>query len=90
VINEHDIKDMCIPMEQWQRKSSNQKQVGGDHYIKNNPIQPWDFIIANDIGYLDGTAIKYIARWRYKNGIEDLKKAIHFIEKLIESEEQKK
>jgi len=64
---------------------ANAKQYGGNHY-KNKKIEPWDYITANNIGYLDGTAIKYLSRWKEKNGIEDLRKAIHFIEKLIEVE----
>ncbi|HWF62922.1 MAG TPA: DUF3310 domain-containing protein [Nitrospira sp.] len=65
--------------------SANDEQVGGDHY-RSKPIQPWDFIIANGIGFLEGNAIKYIARWREKGGVEDLKKARHYIDKLIETE----
>ena len=64
--------------------SANSKQIGGTHY--QGAIQPWDFITSNNLGYLEGTAVKYLARWRKKNGIEDLRKAIHFIEKLIEVE----
>jgi len=64
--------------------SANDKQIAGTHY--RGAMQPWDFIISNNLGYLEGTAIKYLARWRKKNGIEDLRKAIHFIEKLIETE----
>jgi Protein of unknwon function (DUF3310) len=67
--------------------SANDRQVGGKHY--KSAIQAWDYIIANDIGYLDGTAIKYLTRWKHKGGIEDLRKAIHFIEKLIETEQNK-
>lgn len=37
------------------------------------------------MGYLEGTAVKYITRWKEKNGIEDIRKAIHFLEKLIET-----
>lgn len=62
---------------------ANDKQIGGNHY-KKNAIQPWDYIIANGLGYLDGTAIKYITRWRDKGGIADIDKAIHFLEKLKE------
>jgi len=62
--------------------NANNKQVAGDHY--QSPIQCWDYLIANVIGYLEGTAIKYLSRWKKKGGIDDLKKAIHFIEKLIE------
>lgn len=49
-------------------------------------IQPIDFIYANNIPYLEGNVIKYISRHKKKNGIEDLKKAIHYIELLIEKE----
>lgn len=65
--------------------SANDKQVGGSHY--KGGIEPWDFIIANNIGFMEGSIIKYVARHTKKNGIEDLKKAQHFLEKLIESME---
>lgn len=66
------------------------RQVGGDHYKKTN-IQPWDYVAANEehIGYFEGTAIKYLSRWRLKGGVEDLEKAVHFIEKKIEVEKAK-
>ncbi len=69
-------------------KDPNAIQHGGDHY-KRKSIQPWDYIVANNIGFLEGNAIKYISRWREKNGIEDLKKAIHYIEKLIAVETER-
>lgn len=68
---------------------ANDKQIGGDHYKKYGNLQPWDVIIAWNLGYLDGTALKYIARWRDKGGINDIKKAIHFLEKFVETEEAK-
>ena len=49
-------------------------QEGGTHY-KDMKIQPAEFIHANNIGYFEGNVIKYVSRWRNKNGIEDLKKA---------------
>lgn len=58
-------------------------QEGGNHY-KDMKIQPAEFIHANNIGYFEGNVIKYVSRWRNKNGIEDLKKAKHYIELLIE------
>jgi len=61
---------------------ANDRQHGGNHYQK--PIQPWDFIAANGIGFFDGNAIKYLSRWRDKGGVEDLLKAKHYIDKLIE------
>jgi len=60
-------------------------QIGGDHY-KALPIQAAYFCYINSIPYLEATAIKYLCRWRSKNGIEDLKKARHFIDLLIEFE----
>lgn len=61
---------------------ANDRQHGGTHYQK--PIQPWDYIAANGIGFFEGNAIKYLTRWRDKGGVEDLQKAKHYIEKLIE------
>lgn len=68
--------------------SVNEKQWGGDHY-KVVQYQPWDVVLDWNLGYLDGTALKYISRWKRKNGLEDIRKAIHFLEKLIEVEEAK-
>lgn len=62
-----------------------QEQYGGTHY-KKLKIQPVEYIHANGIGYFEGSAIKYLSRWRDKGGIQDLRKAIHFIEFLIEFE----
>jgi hypothetical protein len=66
--------------------TANDVQHGGDHY-RNKKIQPWDFILENGIGFCEGSAIKYLSRWKEKEGIKDLRKAIHFIQKLIEVEE---
>lgn len=57
-------------------------QVAGNHY-KNMAIQPVEFIHANGIGYFEGNVIKYVSRWRAKNGIADLEKAKHYIDLLI-------
>lgn len=63
-------------------------QVGGDHY-KDQKIQPVEYIHANDIGYFEGNVIKYVTRWRKKNGIADLEKARHYIDLLIDLEQNK-
>lgn len=63
-------------------------QEGGGHY-KDLKIQPVEYIHANGIGFIEGNVIKYITRWRNKNGVEDLRKAKHFIELLIQLEEAK-
>lgn len=64
-------------------------QVGGNHY-KDMPIQPVEYIHKNGIGYFEGCVIKYVSRWRKKNGVEDLKKARHFLDLLIEFEDQQR
>ena len=60
-------------------------QEGGDHY-KNLKIQPVEFIHANGLGFMEGCVIKYVARYKRKNGLEDLKKARHFLDLLIQLE----
>tara|TARA_R100001443_G_scaffold105587_2_gene114635 strand:- start:2245 stop:2541 length:297 start_codon:yes stop_codon:yes gene_type:complete len=65
------------------------KQIGGDHY-KSMAIQPIEYIQANGLSYIEGNIVKYISRWREKNGIEDLKKIKHYVEFLIEEVEGKK
>ena len=61
-------------------------QEGGDHY-KTKAIQPVEYCMANGIGFMEGSVIKYVTRWRDKGGVQDLKKAIHFLELLVEHEE---
>jgi len=63
------------------------EQVGGDHYSKLE-IQPAVYAERNNLSYLQGNAIKYITRYKDKNGVEDLAKAMHCIKILIELEEQ--
>jgi hypothetical protein len=66
------------------------KQVGGDHY-KTMDVQPWQAMEAwmseeEFMGFLRGNVIKYVARCARKNGLEDLHKARHYLDKLIEFE----
>jgi hypothetical protein len=68
---------------------SSKKQVGGNHYLKYK-IQPVEFIIKNNIGFVEGNIIKYILRFKDKGGIADLKKAKHYIELLIDSSKSSK
>lgn len=67
-------------------KSAFDIQCGGSHY-KDMAIQPIEFIMANGLGFCEGNAVKYVTRWKSKGGIEDLKKAIHYLQMLIEQEE---
>ena len=68
---------------------ANDRQVGGSHYRKGK-IQHWDYVLANDIPYLEAMIIRYVGRWRDKDGMKDLRKAQHFLEKLIEVNSQPK
>ena len=54
--------------------------------LKNMAIQPVEYIHRNALGFCEGSVIKYVSRWRAKGGVEDLKKARHFIDLLIEME----
>ena len=63
------------------------QQVGGDHYSKL-AIQPVEYINANNLTYLQGNVIKYVTRYKDKNGVEDLQKAKHYIDLLIELEDK--
>jgi hypothetical protein len=63
---------------------SYKKQVGGNHY-KKYKIQPVEFIIKNNIGFVEGNIIKYVLRFKEKGGVSDLEKAKHYIELLIDT-----
>ncbi len=60
------------------------KQVGGNHYRK--AIQPWDIIEEWQLNFWAGNVLKYLLRYPYKNGVEDLEKAKHYLEYLIKKE----
>lgn len=60
-------------------------QIGGDHY-KSMPIQPSEFVYKNQLNWYEGNAIKYICRHRAKGKKQDVQKAIHYLQMLIEAE----
>jgi len=62
--------------------SANDTQVAGQHY--RSPIQHWDYVVANDLDYFQAQITKYVTRWKKKNGITDLTKAKHFLDKYME------
>ncbi len=66
--------------------SAKDNQIGGDHYRKL-AVQPAEYILRNKLGWAEGTVIGYLTRWRDKGGVEDLRKAVHVIELLIEAKE---
>lgn len=65
--------------------SSLDVQINGTHY-KTLAIQPVEFIHKNDLGFLEGNVIKYITRHRDKNGADDIRKAIHYCQLILELE----
>lgn len=88
IVKDKPMEGTVLP--QAPKNVSNQdamdKQVGGNHY--QLPIQPIEYILANGLGYCEANVVKYVSRWRNKGGIQDLKKAIHYLEMLIEQEEK--
>lgn len=89
-----EFGDRAVDSRQWvlhnphPKPSSLTEQVGGSHY-KSFVIQPFEFIQKNGLSFCEGSVIKYVCRWRQKNGVEDLKKARHYLDMLIEMEEKK-
>ena len=71
--------------QQWD--NARKRQVGGNHYSRYT-TQPIDFIIDNNLDWCEANVVKYITRWRDKNGVEDLRKAMHYIQLLIDREVQ--
>lgn len=66
-------------------QEANTVQIGGNHY-RDKPIQPWDYISANKLGYFEGNVVKYVTRYKERGGVVDLEKAKHYLQKLIEME----
>lgn len=63
---------------------ANSTQVGGRHYQKHGDFQHWDMVDHFNLDYFQGQITKYVMRWKDKNGIQDLEKAQHFLQKYIE------
>lgn len=68
-----------------EQNSALNSQVGGSHY-KRYKIQPIEYAMANNLNYCQANAIKYVTRYRDKNGKQDLEKAIHNLQILMELE----
>lgn len=62
--------------------TANERQIGGAHY--KTSYEHWDLCVMVPLGYLEGVVTKYVTRWRKKNGIQDLEKAMHYLDKLME------
>ncbi len=61
---------------------ANADQVGGEHY--KSKFEHWDMVEETGMGYLEANATRYVVRWRKKNGLQDLEKALHYTQKLLE------
>lgn len=69
--------------------SASDKQVGGVHYrVKKGGVGHWDYCSAANVPYLESASTKYITRWRDKGGLQDLEKAIHYLEKRVDDYQQ--
>lgn len=86
VVLDHGDTRQIVPWfefnENWIILPQEKKQVGGEHYAKHT-IQPWDIIKEYNLGFFEGNVIKYILRAPDKNGIEDLEKALHYLEEFL-------
>jgi len=82
-IVKHILSMPTIKSEIKIHSTANSVQVGGSHY--RTAIQHWDYVLANDLDYFQAQITKYVTRWKKKNGLQDLKKAQHFLEKYIEA-----
>jgi hypothetical protein len=79
------MSDGMTEMYMEEEATALQKQVGGAHYAEM-AIQPIEFITANDLSFLEGNIIKYVCRHKKKNGADDIKKAMHYCELLLQME----
>ena len=68
-----------------EKREKSMNESDPKHY-SNLPMEPWDFIQQNKLDFFEGNVVKYICRWRDKGGVDDLRKAITYIEKIIEGE----
>ncbi len=68
-----------------ERGKEDMNEADPDHY-SNLPMEPWDFIQQKKLDFFEGNVVKYICRWKNKGGVTDLRKAITYIEKIIEGE----
>jgi hypothetical protein len=75
----------AIPKAAPTAPSAMTEQEGGTHY-KDLTIQPVEFCQRNKLGYCESCAVKYVTRHKQKNGAEDIRKAIHFLQLLLEIE----
>ena len=72
-----------------QEPRANDRQVGGDHYLQYGSLQPWDLWFPWNLNPFQAVIIKHLVRYRDKDGLKDLEKAEHYLQKLLEIERQR-
>lgn len=85
-LSDHNF-DIDLTDKEFMERELNLRNVEKQKHYASYKIQPMEFIGINKIGFIEGNIIKYVARYSMKNGIEDLRKARHYLDKLIEREE---
>jgi hypothetical protein len=86
-MKQEDKQQRVAPAPAGSSTLANDYQIGGDHYKKVPGEQHWDRVARLGLNYFQAMVTRYVERYRDKNGVEDLKKARHFLDKLIELEE---
>ena len=81
--DKEEYQELMKGTHEYEYGKATDKQVGGSHY-KDCAIQPVDYIVENNLDFLEGNVVKYITRHRTKGGIEDIKKVIHYAELILE------
>jgi hypothetical protein len=79
----HDQAQLLLSRNDDDDTKANTRQVAGSHYGLSS-FQHWDVVALFKLDYFQGQVTKYVMRWREKNGVQDLQKAAHFLEKYIE------
>lgn len=77
-------KELAQPAPAQAQVGANAVQVGGSHYKTNHGLQHWDMVNMFNLDYFQGQITKYVFRWKSKNGLQDLQKAAHFLQKYME------
>lgn len=81
-----EILCVCAVSVKLGERKATDIQIDGDHYRKL-PMQPFEFLRANNVPHAEGECIYKLLRWREKGGVQDLRKVIHHIELIIQHEE---
>ena len=91
ILEQQDARtaDCGVLLTPEEHKEAHRDNISAPSYYTRGKIQTWDFIIDKHLDFLEGNIVKYVVRWKEKNGIEDLKKARVYLDKLIKEAEKK-